>query len=212
MRRTHWARACAAILLLTSFMGLSGASVTAHARANAPSISTAVVLFEPPLLKANAGGVVTASIVISGAIGLYGAEVHVMYDPSVVSDIAVGPSQPFAQGSLLTSQGAYFIAANEVNRATGVLTYAVTMISPSVPVTDSGTLVTIRFQNIKTGATALTFGSVQLADIDGQPIQHTVEAGRIIFGQVYLTQLPLVMKGPNVTLATSRLQPAAVSP
>lgn len=100
-------------------------SVSAALSASAATASTAVVLVQPASQQVAPGGLVTASIIISDVVNLYGADVRLTFNPAILTVVDANAGQSGVQifpGPLLTSQGPYQIFTNQVSNTAGTIT------------------------------------------------------------------------------------------
>lgn len=158
--------------------------------------ATVKVFVEPSVLRADVGGIITANIVISGVVGLYGGDARLSFDPAVVAVLDANAGQPGLQiipGPLLQAVdgGFTFILKNEALNATGAITY-VSFLVGAEPVTGTGVLASIRFQALSKGISGIRIVSVTLADRDGIPIPGEAADGSVsVWASSYL---PLISR------------------
>ena len=116
------------------------------------------------------GGTTTADIFIDNVAGLWGAEIQLQFDPTLVQVQDADPDADGVQieaGSFLSSDA---VAENKVDNGAGIVNYAVTQMAPREPVNGSGLLATITFQGVSQGNSDLTLSVVKLSTNQGQPI------------------------------------------
>jgi LysM repeat protein len=119
------------------------------------------------------GGTTTADIFIDNVAGLWGAEVQLQFDPTLVQVQDANLDADGVQieaGSFLSSD---VVAENKVDNAAGIVNYAVTQKAPREPVNGSGLLATITFQGVSQGNSVPTLSVVELSTNQGQPILVT---------------------------------------
>lgn len=199
------ARALVALLALCALAAAPAARAAAPAPAQFVSVPPAVVKIEPAVLLVEPGGVVTASIVITDVAGLYGADVRLTFDPSLVSvvDADTGASGvQITPGPLLASP---FIVLNRAENMTGTIAYAATMINPSLPITGGGVLYLVQFRGILTGVMPLTISAAELSTRTGSTLSRSLENGLIKIGPLNRTWFPMIWRqgrpGPDKNTA-----------
>ena len=180
--------------------GLSAATITQAAEPPLLRVETAppaVVRIEPAVLLVEPGGVMTASIVITDVAGLYGADVRLTFDPSLVqvvdADAGVSGVQ-ITPGPLLTSQGPPIIVLNYANNLSGTIGFAATMINPAVPITGGGALFLVQFRGVLTGVTPLAISSAELSTRTGNTLSRSLENGLIKIGALNRLWLPVLWR------------------
>ena len=134
--------------------------VSAALSASAATASTAVVLVQPASQQVAPGGLVTASIIISDVVNLYGADVRLTFNPAILTVVDANAGQSGVQifpGPLLTSQGPYQIFTNQVSNTAGTITYIVFQFTPSPPFTGTDVLATIQFLALSPGVSPINF-------------------------------------------------------
>ncbi len=123
-------------------------------------------------------GTTTVDIVIDNATDLYGAEVHLRFDPGLLAVVdADGQSANginITPGSLLAPSGAGGVAVNWAYNSTGLIDFAVTLTKPDRPVSGGGVLASITFKSLGPGVSYVDFFNpapgqppVKLAGWDG---------------------------------------------
>jgi len=149
---------------------------------SAPGWAEARVTLEPATVEVAPNRTFTVSVRVSGVTDLYGAEVHLSYDPAFLQ-----ASRP-ALGDLFGASGRTFVNAVEVNLgrvdvAQGVL---------SQPANGSGILATVSFRALQAGDTAIQ------VDFDGPANRETqlVTAGAV---------LPMAAAGTQVHISGAPL-------
>jgi hypothetical protein len=114
-------------------------------------------------------------VVLSGVRDLYGAELHLSFDPSALQvvnergDVAARVDA----GGLLTVR---FTAQNSVDHAEGRIDYAVSQMPPSKGVTGDGVLVRLQFRATGAGSATIALDDLLLASSIGEAIPWSAEA------------------------------------
>jgi hypothetical protein len=143
------------------------------------------VHIDPPSMAVTVAETTTANIRIENVTGLFGAEVHLTFDPGLLevvdadTDTAGVQIQP---GPFLFPD---FVARNNADQTSGRIVFAVAHMPPHLPVDGSGVLATITFKGKAAGTSALSFWNtwrrpVILADRAGEEIDTAVESGSVI--------------------------------
>jgi len=182
---------------------------------DAAVLSTAVVRIQPASQQVAPGGLVTASIVISGVANLYGAEVRLTFNPAILAVVEANGGQSGVQitpGPQLTSQGTYQIIANQVSDTAGTLTYIVFQFTPSPPFMGTDVLATILFLALAQGISAISFSYTELSTNNGFVIPRTFEAGTIAVASPTDTPTPASTVTNTPTATNTPTQTATETP
>lgn len=161
---------CMVLLVALAMPGGAAAIIPGSAPAAGP-----VVRCEPVSISGPVNQIVTADITIQDVVGLYGADVQVGFDASIVQVLDENPNvngiqiQPLA--SFLKPE---FVILNNADNVGGTMRYAVTQLNPTSPATGSGALMRFRFQPLRSGSFTMQFVRHDLADRSGQTIANTV--------------------------------------
>lgn len=107
----------------------------------------------------------TININLADVVGLYGYQIEVNYNPSLVT--ATGA---FVNTLFTTAPPASIAAGWEATCAAGVCRFGVAHVAPQTAVTGSGVLAQITLTGVAPGAFNVTVGTNTLTDIDGVPI------------------------------------------
>lgn len=175
------------------------------------------VYLDPASQLLDSGAQTTVSIKISDVSNLYAGEFHLTFDPALVqvvdSDAGTEGVQ-IAPGSFLNPSTPMPSNLNQVDNAAGTILYAVTLTSPDVPVSGSGTIATITFQC--TGESGLVDIAWENPDPEEDPVKLAnsqvaaittswtgaqiaqnmiaVEFGSLILGNGQTGQIPITVK------------------
>ncbi len=128
-----------------------------------------VVRVNPATQSVKLGSIVTGEIIVQDVAGLYGAEIHLTFDPSRVAVQDADLTRAGVQinlGPMLTS-GTYFVALNRVDNLKGTIDLALTLLNPTPVVSGTGVLARISFKALATGNSAVRIASVILVDRNG---------------------------------------------
>jgi hypothetical protein len=146
------------------------------------------------------GMTTTVFIYVTDVQDLYGADVQLAFDTSLVEVVDADPGTPGVQIELLSD----FLSPdwpikNEADNKKGTIWYAVTQLNPSEPVSGSGPLAAIEFRGLAVGSSPITVTSQKLADRHGITIPATAQDGQITVGVATSTPTPTQTPGPAPT-------------
>jgi hypothetical protein len=110
---------------------------------------------------------------VNSVTGLYGADVRLSFDPSVVEVVQV------QDGSFLAPD---FVVSRDADNAAGTVQYILTQLNPTPAVNGNGILFTILFRAKAASNSALTFTHVQLANRSGGGITAAGVDGTVVTG------------------------------
>ncbi len=118
------------------------------------------------VVRAHAGTGRQIDIVLDGLKDLYGAEVHLTFDPSVVQVHDADPDLPGTQvrPGAAFSKVSSFVALNRVDNQRGTIDFAVTLLGDTRPLQGRIVLASFELLAIKEGTTEIGFAKVLLAD------------------------------------------------
>jgi hypothetical protein len=126
----------------------------------------------PPTESLVTGQPVTVDVVADGVSNLYGAEIHLRFDPATVHLEDTDPQQDGVQlipGELLDpAQG--FVVANQSNNQAGTAVFAITLVNPAPPVEGSGVVARLTFVPLQPGALHFELENVKLVTRDLQTL------------------------------------------
>ena len=128
----------------------------------------ASISFSPAAAVIQGCETIAVEVRVSDVNELYGADVKVTFDPSVLEVVDADPVEDGIQVQAGSFLAPGFVVHDAADNTAGSLEYAVSQVAPSLPVNGSGVLFTIRFR-AKSVATAstLTFTLAELTDLDG---------------------------------------------
>lgn len=127
----------------------------------------------PASQQIEGGETSTADIFIDNVTGLWGAEIQLQFDPTLVQVQDADPGTEGVQIQAGSFPSPDFVAENEVDNTAGVVNYAVTQLAPKESANGSGLLASITFQGVSQGNSVLTLSVVELTTNQGQPILAT---------------------------------------
>jgi hypothetical protein len=150
----------------------------------APSSQPAtVVSIQPPAQTINVGDTTTVDVQIDNVPDLFGVDLRLSFDPSIVKVVDSNPLVPGDQiepGPFLDiSGGKGFIVENSADNAAGTIIYAATLLSPAPAVNGSGVLIRITFEGLAEGTSQIKLDSVLLSDPKAEEVPATKQDGAI---------------------------------
>lgn len=136
------------------------------------SVPAAQVILEPRASEIGSSPV-AVDIVIENVNGLYGVEVHLVFDPAVVQvqdadpntpEEQIAPGPPFHQGNS-------FVALNRADNKAGTVDFAVALLNPALPLQGRVVVATFHVVAAKAGVTEVKFAEALLASRDGEALE-----------------------------------------
>lgn len=157
--------------------------------------ASAAVSLDPDSPTINVDRTVVVNIQIQDVSNLFGADIRLEYDPSVVEvvdDNTLVPGTQINSGDFPDIDGGRgFVAQNEVDPEEGTIGYAMTLLNPAEPVDGSGTLASITFRGKAVDTSDVTFTSVLLSDDNANRIPVTKSGATItVAGEPAPTETP----------------------
>jgi hypothetical protein len=134
-----------------------------------------------PLPGQEGADAVTVAIRIENATGLYGAEVHLAFDPARLEVQDADPDTEGVQIQAGDFPSPDFVVQNQADNTRGTIDYAVTQLAPKEAVDGSGILATVTVKGKDKGTSSLTFVGAKLANPDGQEIPSQTVDGQVEF-------------------------------
>lgn len=154
--------------------------------------------------------VVPVTVRINDVTNLYGAEVIVSFDPTILevvdADGNSGNGIQIENAGMLSER--IWVARNEADNTAGTAHYAVTLLNPAPPVTGSGDFIRIYFRAKAAETSTLHFSYTKLAEqggveifpstaLDGSAITTAPDAATVTIGRLNTTDARL--SWPTVT-------------
>jgi LysM repeat protein len=147
---------------------------------------SASVSLDPSTTTVSVGETLIVNIQIQDVTDLFGADVRLQYDPTIVEVVDANtlvPGTQISSGNFPDiSGGKGFVAQNTVNSEEGTIGYAMTLLSPAPSVSGSGTLASITFRGKASGSSNISFTSVLLSDASANQIPASKSDGVITVG------------------------------
>lgn len=139
--------------------------------AQAPAASAAGTVILVNNAATGVGQEITVPVYISDVTDLYGADVRLTYDPTILTGVRVDHGY-FLQPGFVVRQGFYGAPACDPMCAR----YALTQLNPTPPASGDGVLMYVTFRALRPGTTSLTLFA-ELATRDGELIPHRATGG-----------------------------------
>ncbi|MFQ6101336.1 MAG: LysM peptidoglycan-binding domain-containing protein [Anaerolineae bacterium] len=143
------------------------------------------VIIDPQSSEVAVGATTEVHVRIENVTDLYGAEVHLTFDPALLEVVDADSDMAGVQIQSGTFLSPDFTAQNRVDQEAGSIDFAVAQSPPHEPVSGSGVLATITFQGQAAGTSALNFSTTQpsppviLSDQDGGTITADAQGGSV---------------------------------
>jgi hypothetical protein len=129
----------------------------------------------PGIVGANPVDVVV-DMYIENVVDLYGVDLRVsFFDTTIAQVVDQLPATGVQNQPLDTFLQPDFVVRNTVDNTAGTMRYAATQLSPNVPVGGSGPVARITFHGLQAGTFTMTWGTVELSDIDGRKLSATTQ-------------------------------------
>lgn len=140
---------------------------------------TALLHTDPQETLLRVGDTTTVDLVLTDVHGLYGAEIHLRFDPQALQVVDAVPDTDGVQLEPGALPAPDFVVQNEANNQQGTIDYAVTQLPPSAPGEGSGIVARITFEAVKPSVSSLQFEQFLLADTIGGNIDALPQDGQI---------------------------------
>jgi LysM repeat protein len=151
------------------------------------------VVIDPPSREVAVEATTTVDIRIENVSDLFGAEVHLTFDPALLEGVDADAGKAGVQIQPGTFLSPDFTAQNEVDQAAGKVDFAISQMAPHGPVSGSGVLATITFKGKAVGISPINFVNVILAAPGGVQINAGTQGGSLtVIGDVTPTPTPTV--------------------
>jgi len=171
-----WSQSSRVALLLVVFLFSLAVPALAQGRAQ--------VYILPPTEAPVTGQPVTVDVIAEGVSNLYGAEIHLRFDPTMVRLEDADPQQDGGQitpGSLLApDQG--FVVANTSDNAAGTAVFAITLVNPAPPVDGGGVVARFTFVPLQPGMLHFELENVKLVTRDLQTLDVSLSGLEVQVG------------------------------
>ena len=165
-----------------------------------------------------AGQTVPFPVKITDVQGVYGFELQLKYDPAVVEVVDADPDTPGIQSLPGDFLALDLLVRNVADNGAGTIEYVTTQLNPSEAKNGSGTLLTILFKGLSSGASSkVEVVKAQFANRNGERIEIPVAAGTVrvadaaVVSQSSPTPIPTA-RPPQVDLTAVALTPQPTAP
>ena len=134
--------------------------------APAPVVADPIISLTPSLTTVFPGDTFTLDVEITGAVGVFGWQVDISFDPAIINIVST------TEGAFLTAGAATtFFINGTLDNGTGLVdNMANTRTGPVGGVSGAGVLASLTFQAVGLGVTAVTLSNVLLSDSAAQPL------------------------------------------
>ena len=185
------------VLLVTVVPGMSSAQTL---KGVGPSLATASVTLSPSSAQVTVGETVVVDIRINNVEDLYGAEVELSFDTTILEVTALtNGSVPYPD----------FVIKN-YNNGAGTISYAATQLNPTAPFTGSGVMARITFRGKAAGTSQVTFTGCLLSDRNGSVIPSNAYNGSVtVTSATPPTATPVTPTATPVTPTATPVTPTA---
>ncbi|MEA3338343.1 MAG: cohesin domain-containing protein, partial [Chloroflexota bacterium] len=138
-----------------------------------------MVVIAPQSSEAAVGATTTVDIKIENVEGLYGAEVHLTFDPALLEVMDSEPGVNGVQIQAGTFLSPDFVGQHIVDQAAGKIDFAIAQMPPNESVSGSGVLAKITFKGKAAGTSPVNFITVLLANQGGGEITAAAQNGNV---------------------------------
>jgi hypothetical protein len=143
----------------------------------APAVAPVRVRLESAAPTVGSSAPTNVNIVLEGVKNLYGAEVHLLFDPTLLQQQDADtnlPGNQFVLGSSFNKSSS-FVALNKADNQVGTADFAVTLLNPAPALEGRVVLATLRFLAVKAGTATVRCTQVILANREGQALPNVCD-------------------------------------
>jgi LysM repeat protein len=159
-----------------------------------------VVGIDPAWQRIGPEGTTEVAIRVENVTRLYGAEVHLTFDPNYLEIQDADPDKSGVQLQMGSFPAPDFVVQNQADNVQGTIDYAVSQLAPREPIDGGGILATITVKTKGEGSSWLAFTSAKLANPDGQQIPAETLDGEVAIAAGALSVQPTAtVAGPEIT-------------
>jgi hypothetical protein len=137
------------------------------------------VRIHPESPRVKLGQVTQVDLSIERVSGLYGAEIHLRFDPEVLEVVDADPTQEGIQLEPGTLPLPDYVVQNQADNVQGTIHYAATQLQPNKPGDGDGVIARIMFRGKKASTSPIEFEQFVLADTTGGDIEAVSQDGQI---------------------------------
>jgi hypothetical protein len=179
--------------LLSDSNGTAISTATQDGVLNTTDDQVTLLWIDPPFSTIPISGTGTVDIAITDVNDLYGIQLELSFDPAVVEVVDADPGTAGVQITPGSCPVPDFVVLNDVDNATGTISFGATSLNPSPPCNGSGIVASIEFHGlVETPNTPVQLVDWLLSDTDGFPIPASTQDGALeivtppIAGSVFL--------------------------
>jgi LysM repeat protein len=159
-----------------------------------------VVGIDPAWQRIGPEGTTEVAIRVENVTRLYGAEVHLTFDPNYLEIQDADPDKSGVQLQTGSFPAPDFVVQNQADNVQGTIDYAVSQLAPREPIDGGGILATITVKTKGEGSSWLAFTSAKLANPDGQQIPAETLDGEVAIAVGALSVQPTAtVTEPEIT-------------
>lgn len=169
----RWERGVLAVVLTASLVAaatLPGAPAAAE---------VASVSFAPATVEVGVGATSAVAVRVDGVSGLYGVDLTVRFDPTIVEVADADAGQEGVQLQLGDFLDPGLVVTHEADNTAGTARLVLTQLSPSEARSGGGTLCVVLLRGKAAGSTGALQVEAALASREGEPIAATTAGGEV---------------------------------
>lgn len=144
--------------------------------ASAADIEDVRLIVSPP--NPVAGQEISLDLQVGKLPEVYGAELELRYDPSVIELVDADSNKAGIQASIgsIWKDQPQFLLQNEGDNKKGSLAVALSLLAPAQPLTKGGSLMQAKFRTLKAGSADLRLMKLRFGDSTGQLYEGETES------------------------------------
>jgi len=169
----------------------------------------ATAALTPASQSISVGQVATIALQVQNVDNLFGYQVAIIFNPSLIEVVDADGTRPGVQVALGTFLKADFVQQNGADNTVGAIVCVVSQLAPTPAVTGNGTLLTVTFRGKAQGVSNVRFTDLRLARSDGTEIVATRTDAQIAVGT---TVPPTATHTPTATSPAPTPTTTVVSP
>ena len=166
----------------------------------------------PANLSLAVGNTSDVAVEIVDVEGLYGFDIQLSFDPTVVEVVDADPAKPGVQVSLGRMLESGMSVRDGADNTTGVIHYAMTQLNPSEAKSGTGNLIVVKLRGKAAGNANLVITSVDLAARDASAIASSPQPGAVTVtagASTQPTNTPIPTQAPPTAAPTGLPAPTA---
>lgn len=174
-----------------------------------------VVRVTPANLSLAVGNTSDIAVEIVDVEGLYGFDIQLSFDPTVLEVVDADPDRPGTQVSLGRMLEPGMSVRDGADNAAGTIHYAMTQLNPSEAKSGTGNLIVIKLRGKAAGDSDLTITSVDLARRDASAIEASPQPGAVTVtagASTQPTNTPIPTQAPPTAAPTGLPAAQAAAP